>query len=57
MIRWVDESGLTALPVAAYGVMVLLLAAVCSTILHRTGWDGICFDGRSLSRHGLCWIL
>ena len=34
VIRWLDEAGFTALPTAAYGV-VLACAAVCYTILQR----------------------
>jgi len=34
VIRWIDESGFTALPTAAYGV-VLTCAAVCYTVLER----------------------
>ncbi len=35
VIRWIDESGFTSLPVAAYGV-VLAGAAICYVILERT---------------------
>jgi len=34
VIRWIDETGFTALPTAAYGV-VLTCAAVCYTLLER----------------------
>jgi uncharacterized membrane protein len=34
VIRWIDESGFTALPTAAYGV-VLTCAAICYTVLER----------------------
>jgi uncharacterized membrane protein len=34
VIRWLDEAGFTALPTAAYGV-VLACAAVCYTVLQR----------------------
>ena len=34
VIRWIDEAGLVALPVAAYGV-VLFMAAVAYTLLQR----------------------
>lgn len=34
VIRWIDETGFTALPTAAYGV-VLTCAAICYTVLER----------------------
>ena len=34
MIRWIDETGFTALPTAAYGI-VLACAAICYTLLER----------------------
>jgi uncharacterized membrane protein len=34
VIRWIDETGFTALPTAAYGI-VLACAALCYTILER----------------------
>jgi len=34
VIRWIDETGFTALPTAAYGI-VLACAAVCYTVLER----------------------
>ncbi|HTV46134.1 MAG TPA: TMEM175 family protein [Stellaceae bacterium] len=43
VIRWVDKSGLTALPTAAYGA-VLFLAAACYTMLQ---WAIIRCNGRS----------
>ncbi len=35
VIRWIDEAGFTAAPVAAYGI-VLTFAAICYLILERT---------------------
>ncbi len=42
VIRWIDEAGLTALPTAAYGV-VLACAAVSYLVLQR---EIIAFNGR-----------
>ena len=43
VIRWIDEAGLVALPVAAYGV-VLFMAAVSYTLLQ---WAIVARNGRS----------
>jgi uncharacterized membrane protein len=43
MIRWIDDTGFTALPTAAYGV-VLACAAICYNILER---QIIAVNGRS----------
>jgi uncharacterized membrane protein len=43
VIRWIDESGFTALPTAAYGI-VLACAAICYLLLSR---EIIALNGRS----------
>ncbi len=43
VIRWIDEAGLAALPVAAYGI-VLFMAAVAYTLLQ---WAIVARNGRS----------
>ena len=51
VIRWIDEAGFTAAPVAAYGI-VLAFAAICYLILERTI---IAVNGPDSRLRRRCW--